>query len=426
MKILMRLFLLSLLLFPTLARAGGFELIEQSPAGVGTAGAQSAVVDDAGANYYNPARMTYIRGFTGFAAIHVVTSKSEVTPPPGRGAGAESSGVKVIPMIMGVWRLGSRFAFGLGGFSNMAQSFDWRTGDGQNFEGRYLGTKLALTTLTVNPNVAFRPVPWISFGVGIDIVPASFELRQTLSFGAADGDVHATGTATGVGGNVGLYIRAVKRWLDLAFTYRSAIDLDFKGHAALRVPAELSALAASFQDAQANITLPHNFTFGIGSHLLPNFRVSFDAHLTLWDSLKSLTLTLTDPAAPPGTPPTVQGQQLNFRISYGLRLGLEYRMLNEQLRVRLGGGYERTPVPRESVRPLSPDGDRGLFSVGLGYHFSWGGIDLGYMLVYIPPRQSAEPEYRATYQTMAHLVNIGLSLHFEEFTGRINEPDFKR
>ena len=44
------------------ARAGGFEILEQSPAGVSMAGAQSAAVRDPAAVFYNPAAMTHQRG----------------------------------------------------------------------------------------------------------------------------------------------------------------------------------------------------------------------------------------------------------------------------------------------------------------------------------------------------------------------------
>ena len=105
--------------------------------------------------------------------------------------------------------LASLFAWGLGGFSNMAEIFRWPSG----FGGRFLGYEINLTTLTLQPTVAFRPLPWLSLGVGIDIVPASIELKQAINFGAAEGAIHTSGTATGVGGNLGLYIRAVPRWL---------------------------------------------------------------------------------------------------------------------------------------------------------------------------------------------------------------------
>jgi long-chain fatty acid transport protein len=418
-----KLLLLSFLVgLPSAAWAGGFEIYEQSPAGVGTAGAQTAEVDDPGALFYNPAKITYIKGWSGFVSVQIVNAVTKVTPPPGQGGTAESNVTSGIPSLYGVQRLGSRFAIGLAGFSNMAEIFDWPSG----FGGRFLGYQINLTTLTIQPTVAFRPLPWLSLGVGIDIVPASFEIKQAINFGGAEGNIHASGSTTGVGGNVGLYIRAVPRWLDLAFTYRSLIDLDFSGKAALNVPPELSALAASFQNASTNINLPHNFTFAIGSHLAPHLSVDFDVHLTLWESLKSLTLTLTDPNAPPGTAPTVQGQELNFRTSYGLRLGFEARFVEEKLRLRIGGGYERTPVPRASLRPLSPDADRGLFGIGIGYHTTYIGVDLSYMLAILPSRVSADPAFPATYDSIGHIVSIGAALHFPNFGSRINEPDFKK
>lgn len=44
--------------------AGGFELVEQSPAGVATAGAQTADADGAAAVYYDPAALLFRAGLT--------------------------------------------------------------------------------------------------------------------------------------------------------------------------------------------------------------------------------------------------------------------------------------------------------------------------------------------------------------------------
>jgi long-chain fatty acid transport protein len=418
-----KIFAAIVLCLPARAFAGGFELFEQSPAGVGTAGAQSAVTDDPGAVFANPARMTYQKGLGILAGLNIIHSDTHVSPPAGLGTSADSVNTAVAPTLYLVQRIGARFAVGVGAFSNFDDIQKWPSND--NFGGRFLGYGVNLTTFTINPSVAFRPLPWLSLGVGLDIVPATFEVKQTLNFGGAEGNAHASGSATGVGGNLGLYVRIVPRWLDFAFTYRSAVDLDFTGHASLAIPPELASMASSFQNAKTNVTLPHNFTFGVGSHLLPNLSVDFDVHLVLWDVLKSLTLTLTDPAAPPGTPATTQGQTLNFQISYGLRLGFEYRVLDEKLRIRLGGGYDRTPTPRSTLAPLAPDADRGLVSIGLGYHTGIIGLDLGYMFVYLPKRTSTEPSYPATYNSTAHVVALGVTLKFDEFGGRLNEPAFK-
>jgi long-chain fatty acid transport protein len=274
--------------------------------------------------------------------------------------------------------------------------------------------------------VAFRPVPWLSLGFGLDIVPATFEVSQALNFGSAEGNVHASGSATGVGGNAGLYIRVVPRWLDFAFTYRSAVELNFTGHAALTIPPELAALAASYQNAKTTVTLPHSFTFALGSHLLPNLSFDVDVHLVMWESFKTLSLTLTDPNAMAGAMPTVQSQPLNFHIATGVRFGFEYRVLDNKLRLRIGGGWDQSPAPPSTLGPLGPDTNRGLIGGGIGYHFEVLGIDVGYLAVILSPQTATNPAFRAKYESLGHVVALGITLHFEEFGGRINEPDYKK
>src|SRR5258706_9029136 len=119
----MRTLLVILLLAPSLARAGGFEVYEQSPAGVGTAGAQAAEVDDSAAIYYNPAKMAYIRGWSGMASVQTVNAVTKVTAPSGQGPSSESGEWNGIPSLYGVQRIGSRFAIGPGGFTHMSPMF---------------------------------------------------------------------------------------------------------------------------------------------------------------------------------------------------------------------------------------------------------------------------------------------------------------
>src|SRR5258706_14978640 len=119
----MRTLLVILLLAPSLARAGGFEVYEQSPAGVGTAGAQAAEVDDSAAIYYNPAKMAYIRGWSGMASVQTVNAVTKVTAPPGQGPSSESGEWNGIPALYGVQRIGSTLALGLGGLPNLVRVF---------------------------------------------------------------------------------------------------------------------------------------------------------------------------------------------------------------------------------------------------------------------------------------------------------------
>src|SRR5262249_55737127 len=162
-------------------------------------------------------------------------------------------------------------------FSNFAQIQNWP--GGTEFAGRFVGNKIDFTTYTLNPSLAIRPLPWLSFGFGLDLVPAGLDLRRALNFGGAEGGVHAQASAFRVGGIRVPLVRVVRRWLDFAFSYRSAVQFDCKGHALLAVPPELAALASPLQNAKTSVTLPHNFAFALATHPAPTLHLDFDVHV---------------------------------------------------------------------------------------------------------------------------------------------------
>jgi long-subunit fatty acid transport protein len=167
-------------------------------------------------------------------------------------------------------------------------------------------------------------------------------------------------------------------------------------------------------------------TIGLGAHPVHWLVIDADTHIGLWDSIQSLTLTLTDPKAPKGTPPTKQSQELDFRTTFGIRLGFELRLLEQdKLRVRFGGGYDRTPHPQSTLNPLAPDADRGVMSAGVAYWFGAIGLEASYMIVLLPDRTSHLVDFPATYDSMGHVISVGVQLRLDELGGRINEPEFK-
>ncbi len=401
------------------AFAGGFELQEQSASALGVGAAFVARADDPSAIYYNPAGMAFQRGYGGMAGINILHADTDVTVPGS--TGGSSSHTSVAPTLYATQRLGPHFAVGIGAFTNFGQHFNFD----QNFSGRFLGYFFDLTTATINPSVAIRPIPRIAIGFGLDIVPASFELRQSLNFGGGEGTIHAGASAVGFGGNVGLMIILMPKYLTFGASFRSLIDLDFGGDVGITAPPELRAMTGGLKHGDVGVTLPHNFSFGLASHPLPNLIVSSDFHLTLWHDLQGLTLTITDPTAPTGTPPTKQTTVLDWSDSVGLRAGVEYRVLDGKLALRVGGGFDWTPVPAHTMSPLAPDANRGIATLGLGYRGHGIGADVGYLAAILLDRTSTNPDYVASYHSIGHVVAINVWIRAEELFGRLDVPAYK-
>jgi long-chain fatty acid transport protein len=402
---------------PRLAHAGGFEILEQSTSGVGTAGAQAARAEDPSAVFYNPAGMAFQRGFGGLAGANIIHADTAIKPNPPSSSG-DSITTTAQPYAYGVQRLGSRFAVGLGGFANFGQLQDYPG----NFSGRFLGRYINITTLTIDPSFAVRPFPWLAIGIGLDIMPASIEIKRALNFGGGEGTLHDSMTATGVGGNLGLLVRIVPQYLTFGFTYRSAMKLDFSGKASIDTPPELYGAAQGVQGSTSSLTMPHNFTFALSTRPIPQLSFDVDVHYTLWHEIQSITLKFSDPKTPPGASP------LLFKDAVGVRVGGELRLLPghrfAQLALRLGAGWDMSPEPAKALAPLAPDADRAVVGGGVGFRYAWFGIEASYLATILLRRTATNPDFQARYDTVAHIVAIALTLTLPRL-GEVTDSRFK-
>ncbi len=401
-----KLWLLVVVLWPSGSRAGGFELLGQTPAGVATVGAQAAAVEDASGVAYNPAALTFFQGLSfigGGAAWHTNHD----------GDSTRASGTLGLPMVFLADRLGPYVGIGIGASSSFATQVAWP----DDWPGAAMAQSFTLRTTTINPSVALRPFPRVSVGFGLDIVPATLALRHALP----DGGVESQLTAVGFGGNVGVLVRIVPRWLDLGLTYRSAVDLDFDG-SGLTTRSGIPNLA---QDAKLTLPLPHNLTFAVASRPATGLTLSLDVHLTLWSDLSTLELQLTDRDAPAGAKPVSDARDLSLRDSVGVRLGCEHRLLNERLRVRLGIGFDTSPVKRGWLGPQVPDSNRVSVGVGFAYRLGAIGIDASYGIGIGLSRQSTDAALPITYMSLQHVVAVALVVHLKEFGLRVDIPDYR-
>jgi long-chain fatty acid transport protein len=392
---------LALAIVPRAARSGGFEILEQSPSGVASAGALGAVADDASTVFYNPAGMAFQHGFQALAGGVLAHTDTHVELT--QNTHAFYTGVQ--PTVFGTLRLGRYFAVGVGGFSQFAEHFDYP----RDWEGRFQGTFVDLTTYTFNPSIAFRPMKQLAIAAGLQVVPASLNLRRALDFGGGEGQVHAVASDIGVGGNAAVMLDLWPGVLSLGVTWRSRVNLDFEGKALLTVPPELAASAPMTRfDAVTHIPLPHNFDFAAAIRLVPNLVLTTDVHYTLWSDLRTLTLTLTQPVAPGQTAsiaPMQQSVVLDFKNSWGVRAGVRWSP-EKYLIVRFGGGYDESPVPHATLNPLIPDTDRVLIGGGLGWHNDKIGVEASYLAVILLGANSTLPELPARYETVGHVVSV--------------------
>ncbi|HWE28122.1 MAG TPA: outer membrane protein transport protein [Polyangia bacterium] len=408
---------------PRTAHAGGIEIDEQSARATGTAGAQTAVANDPSAIFYNPAGLVNQPGFNALVGGSLITTYTRATTgdPPTLPVTTSTiaTHTALLPTLFLSQRLGRHLALGAGLYTQWGEHFGWPT----NWPGRFIGQFIDVTTATFDFSISIRLLPFLSIGGGLDVVPGAVDLYRAVNFGAAEGSLHAGLSGVGVGGNVGFLVDVVPRRLQLGFMYRSRVDLDLTGHGVVSAPVELQALAGGRQLAKTTLVLPHTLAVGLAIDPVRVLTLSADLRVTLWRDLQMLTLTLTDPAAPAGTPSQSQSLALSLHNSWALRFGGELRLVGGHLHLRLGIGYDATPLPDETLGPLLPDTPRVEAAAGIGWHEHWIALDAGYMAVVLFKDESKSPHLHASFASNGHVVSLSATVRFGAVGRRVRHEE---
>jgi long-chain fatty acid transport protein len=367
------------------AAAAGFYIKEQSVTGLGRAFAgESAMSEDAGTIFFNPAGMTRLKGPEATAGIHLLLPRADlenrgstatartlagtVTRPIGGGDGGNPYDPTPVPnayfaypvMNRDLWvGLGVSAPFGLANKYNA----DWF--------GRYDSIESNLLTLDIAPSVAYKVLDWVSIGGGIDIQYADAKLTSAVFTGSAtDAISKLQGNDWSVGYNVGILFEPLPT-TRVGFHYRSAIDHTLDGDL------KLSRAGASLSDSPgtADLDLPDIFAVGFAHDVTPALTVMAEYNWYGWSNYKEIRVKR------PGLPDQVVPQ--NYEDTFSVAVGAQYR-INETWTVRSGVQYDETPTIDGFRSTRTPDGDRYWLSAGLSYTVSDNfTVDMAYTHVFI-------------------------------------------
>ena len=122
-----------------------------------------------------------------------------------------------------------------------------------------------------------------------------------------------------------------------------------------------------------------------------------------WSSYDELTVKYDDPVGG-ATESTVER---NFEDSSSLRFGFEY-LVNDDWAVRAGYLRDNNAVPDANLEPSLPEGDRNLYSFGVGYTIDNLTIDAFFMLLQQDDREIDDSVYvfNGKYTGSANLFGI--------------------
>lgn len=406
-----------LLLVVARAFATGYYIGEVDAVANGRALAVTARLEEPSTIFFNPAGLAFLKGFNlSIGGVAIVPYFDYSDPSGDRSKFSAESETTVVPHLYASYTLGEKAAVGFGWNSPFGLTLKWPLG----FPLEHVSAGVEMKMQTIYLGGAFRPIPQLSIGATLRVVPATIEMLQRFVSVSDSGDKvygfsHFGANATGVGGSFGIAARPAKG-LYLGFSYLSRVKFSFKGEGALYPGNNISDTTVFHdQGGKTELVTPDILSFGVGYEAMDNLYFEFDFNYTLWSVYKELKIDFDND--PTGRLTAMGRQKKNWKDTPTFRICGEYRPI-PRVAVRLGGGYDVSPIPDETLGPELPDANRVFINLGAGYKYEPLGlkIDAAYTLVLFRPRTireySGNPYPYQSYKTTAHLIGFTAGVNF--------------
>ncbi len=390
--------------------AGAFSLGDQSASAVATSFSNMANPSDPGTVYFNPAGMTYLDGVQTESSYEYIHPRAEFDnqgsrylnpginglPIRGSDGGGATRGASITQTYLTakLFKSPTYGDFSVGIAASVP--FGLIVNYDKNFVGRYDSQTSTLRTADYDISAAYR-WKFISVGAGFDAQYSSAVLSQAIDFGLLgaslgvpgyapgrnDGTLRLEGSDVSYGFNVGGLLEYLQPGQvpflgsgKIGVSYRSGITQEYDGYVTFRnTPGFLKAAgntAFNGQRATADLRLPEIYNFAISQCLLDGkVTLMAEATWTRWGRLSDIPINFSNPASAAAlSNPTLgrAGIATGYDDAFRYVGAIEFSPIKD-LTLRLGGGYDESPVPNQNVRDTRiPDGNRWLLSAGLKYH----------------------------------------------------------
>jgi len=278
---------------------------------------------------------------------------------------------------------------------------------------RTLAKEGRLEFLTYNPVVAIEVTKTLSIAAGMNINHGTTELVQGV---LAHGDeFRFEGSDTTIGFNAGILWKPHPMH-SFGINYVSPTRMTFEGESHLQYASSTVLIpvapginvpftvpgADHREFASASIDFPQHVTLGYSFRPTPDWNLEVDVDWTDWETLDNVILHQKsgDVVLP-----------FNWRSSFLYEFGVTRKFGN--FHTSAGYVYSQNSVPNESFNPIIPDGDRHIFSVGIGQQFNHVSWDLAYQYTYGPERHIGQGTLAdGNYRFEAHALSLALGYHF--------------
>lgn len=348
-----------------LTQAAGFQLAEYSATGLGRAYAgEAAMADNAGAQWRNPAMLTYLKGTQVSAGALYVNPNVDVEGDVsfyGSTSSTSSSDYAndaVIPNFYISHQVNEKWALGLAFGTNYGMETELDSG----FAASHFGDEAMVTTMEANANIAYRLTETVSIGGGIRYVMGEGHFgakspAQTEALGLTKGTTlkYMEGDDTSWGWQAGAAWQMTPN-NRVGFAYKSEVDLKLSGSANMYVQSYGKVLSDT---GYMMLTLPATAELSTYHQLTDQFALHTSINWTDWSSFEKLQAELD-------TMGTVMVKEENWKDNYRFAVGATYQV-DSKLALRSGVAYDTAAVSTKNRTITIPETDRIWLSVGAGY-----------------------------------------------------------
>jgi long-chain fatty acid transport protein len=375
------------------------------------AGGKIAHIDDASAVAINPANLTDVPESTLLFAPAFDYVKADITPSLGESASTKNNLHFLPAFFMSssssrnpdlTWGFGVSIPFG------QATEFD------EDYVFRYQAPHFTeLVVVNFTPAVAYRVNDVVSIGAALNLSYSQLKLKQAFPWAAAlgapglsDGDMRFNADGVGAGIDLGLTwdLNARNR---LAFTFKSAIDIDYSGSfriSNLPAPAAAALGVTSKSDFDTNIKYPSIFTIGWGHEVNDRFKFGIDVEWVEWSNVKSLNLDIENNSVlfPSTEIPA------DWKDTMTVGFGFDYR-LDHNSYIRGGFWFLENPIPSKTQQPYLPESDQKAYTIAYGFDRGPHRVEVSYGYVDYDERSVSDnlnPAFNGDYDKEAQIIAL--------------------
>jgi len=354
-----------LLAFSGLASAAGYQALEQNASGLGVAYAGSAAVaDNAATMFANPAGMTRLAGFNFSMGVVGVSESYKYRGTNGVSSGGNAGESNALPNAYLTWQFTPGLSVGLG----ISRPYLLDTRYGAGWVGSASGIESELTTVNINPAVAYKVNELVSVGAGLNY--QTMDVRLTSTAASFKGDDNA------LGWNIGALF-TLSPAMRVGVAYRSKIEHDISG-------------SNNGVAARRDIDTPGVFTLSVWQQVSDRWEAMGELSHARWKSVDGFDL---DNA---------------WRLSWGAA-----RKYGDISKLKFGLAYDRSPVNDSKRTVRMPDNDRLWLSLGGQWTFGRSSVlDVGYAYRYMRDAKVRDGAAIGKYESGAHVVGVQYSVGF--------------